>query len=726
VILSDRHRRMLVEDSAISEQVIRERGTYSEEVKARLADLGFTRSQQRTPACVFPLHNVVGRPAGHIIRPDNPRVKDGREIRYELARGGRMVLDVPPRVRDQVQDVHVPLIVTEGVKKADAGVSAGLCCIALLSVWAFLGTRGGGGRAVLEEFREIPLDGREIVIAYDSDVMLKVEVRDALSALALVLDRRGARVQYLYLPSENGRKCGLDDYFAQGHTAADVLALVSDRPPPRPLPRATEEDPRPALVPPGDLQQVSAAAWEAIRGWLSLEEPERFVARFGSTLAWLERGEEGRLVARPIDRPRAMRLLAEAGRWGRPSRDGCDPTPPPRVVADNLLVDPACPLPTLERITEVPTLTADGALHDQPGYHRRSRCFYAPATGLRRMEVPAEPGKRAQRMARALICDELLADFPFATEADRAHAVALGLQPFVRPLIRGPTPIFVVESPTPGSGKGLLVKAALWPALGPVRALAPRTREEEWAKTLTAKLRTAPGVCWFDNVRHRIDSPALAAAVTEQVEDRLLGVSELISLPVSCAWVISGNNPRLSDEIVRRSVRIRLDADVEFPERRSGFRHPDLLGWVAEHRGKLVWSALVLARAWIAAGRPAGKSPTMGGFEAWAAVMSGMLDLADLPGLLSNADELREADEDTSMLEFLRDVQQEWHGHQFSARDVLRIAEEHLYFPERVNRVQHVGTRLRDVRDRPRMGIVVRAVRQSGGSTRWRIEQVQR
>ena len=40
--------------------------------------------------------------------------------------------------------------------------------------------------------------------------------------------------------------------------------------------------------------------------------------------------------------------------------------------------------------------------------------------------------------------------------ADLANAVAAFILRFVRLLIEGPTPLHLIESPTPGSGKGLL------------------------------------------------------------------------------------------------------------------------------------------------------------------------------------------------------------------------------------------------------------------------------
>jgi hypothetical protein len=108
---------------------------------------------------------------------------------------------------------------------------------------------------------------------------------------------------------------------------------------------------------------------------------------------------------------------------------------------------------------------------------------------------------------------------------------------------------------------------------------------------ITAKLRQLPVLLLIDNLRQELDSAALAAALTAPAwEDRLLGASDMIRLPVRCAWVATANNPTVSHEIARRLVRIRLDARTDQPWRRDGFRHPDLMVWVRSNRARLVSS----------------------------------------------------------------------------------------------------------------------------------------
>ncbi|CAN5681894.1 hypothetical protein BH23CHL8_BH23CHL8_28820 [soil metagenome] len=225
----------LLTASAISDEVARTRGYRSVEQKARLTELGFSSMQARVPALLIPVWDVHGETVLYQIRPDIPRIADGRVVKYETPRGARMALDVPPSVRSMLGDPGIPLFITEGIRKADAAASIGLCCIALLGVWNWRGSNEQGGKVALADWESIALHDRVVHIAFDSDVMVKPDVDAALGRLSALIERRGAQVRYIYLPSgPAGTKVGLDDFLAAGNGVDDVVALATDerrRPP---------------------------------------------------------------------------------------------------------------------------------------------------------------------------------------------------------------------------------------------------------------------------------------------------------------------------------------------------------------------------------------------------------------------------------------------------------------------------------------------------------------
>lgn len=221
--------------SAISIEVIRERGYRSVSRKGELGELGFSKSQQRVPGILIPLWGVDGEVCGYQYRPDSPRLKSkGKTIKYENPTGSSIRLDVPPRCRSMIGDPQIPIWFVEGVKKADALASQGVCAIALTGIWGFKGRNSFGGTTVLADFDFLSLKGRVAYIGYDSDYQDNPQVRKAQARLEEILRRKGcAEVKPLYLPpGSQGEKVGVDDFLAQGHTVEDLKALAIDQPPP--------------------------------------------------------------------------------------------------------------------------------------------------------------------------------------------------------------------------------------------------------------------------------------------------------------------------------------------------------------------------------------------------------------------------------------------------------------------------------------------------------------
>lgn len=188
--LLPQHEKLLT-DSAISPKVAQERHYRSVEKKADLKALGFTDSQCRVPALLLPVWGVNGEIINYQTRPDDPRInREGKLIKYETPQGSRMCVDVPPAARPSLGKPDRPLFITEGIRKADAAVSKGLCCIALLGVWNWRGTNEDGGKVALPDWNYIALNDREVYVVFDSDVMLKPAVHQALARLKAFLESR--------------------------------------------------------------------------------------------------------------------------------------------------------------------------------------------------------------------------------------------------------------------------------------------------------------------------------------------------------------------------------------------------------------------------------------------------------------------------------------------------------------------------------------------------------
>ena len=539
-------------------------------------------------------------------------------------------------------DDHV-VGLAEGIETALSVMAA----CARLPVWATLSTSN------LEQ-GVLPAEARTVVLLADHDPS-NAGARAAATAAAR-LHAEGRRV-FIAMPPKQGddfndllmregadavRRIVESAVEWTGHGTEEGMALVVDGGTHRPIGLALPDGARPQLrADNGDLAGAVSQAWRIL---LAANNPP-WLFRAAGCPTWVVRDDDGLPMAKPLTEDRLRPVLAQLADWRKLSRNGdLIPAHPPLAVIKSILATPDPALPVLTGIVTTPVFGREGELITEPGYHPAARLLYDPPKGFVLPPVPTQPTQSDIAVARSLLLDDLLGDFPFIGEAERAHALALLLVGFVRAMIDGPTPLHLVEKPTQGTGATLMVDVMSVVAIGcRASVMVEGSDDEEWRKRLTAKLRQIPSVVLIDNLRRPLDSSALAAALTAPFwEDRILGISETTRLPIRCIWIATGNNAEFSGEMARRLVRIRLDARVDQPWRRSGFRHPDLMGWVHANRADLVAACLTLCRAWIAAGMPRG-GKHIGSFEAWAAVMGGMLDAIGVPGFLGNIDEMLEA-----------------------------------------------------------------------------------
>jgi len=75
---------MLLEESGIDAEVAEARGYRTVAKKVELEKLGFGRAQRNVPALLMPVHSPSGEVMLYQSRPDEPRIKDGKAIKYEV------------------------------------------------------------------------------------------------------------------------------------------------------------------------------------------------------------------------------------------------------------------------------------------------------------------------------------------------------------------------------------------------------------------------------------------------------------------------------------------------------------------------------------------------------------------------------------------------------------------------------------------------------------------
>lgn len=414
-------------------------------------------------------------------------------------------------------------------------------------------------------------------------------------------------------------------------------AGIKRTPPPVVAPVAPEVDPD--RDPDGVYVEEGAGGDEMIRrAWACLE------VRAGESPAVYRQpgrlvrvGAGGEMVE--VDRDGLRGVLAQRAPWYR-WRKETDDNPagwhrinfPPAELA-GIMVSGAvamdAPVPPLDAVVGVPYVSRSGEVIRTPGYETESR------TLLLRHDLPVAPMPLHE--AAALLRD-WIADFPFATEGGATHAIGLALTPLVRRMIDGPVPPVLIEAPKPRSGKTLLAQAMLAPVLGWSAVQAWPSVQEEQEKTIFASLLRGHPAAILDNIKGRVDSPALEMVVTAYptVRGRPLGSSEEREVPHLTQWVLTSNNGSFPEDMIGRLITIRIDRGVERPDLidTSGFRHPDIKEYTMKNRAKLLSALLSLVRAWIKAERPAPSCPFKGSFAAWRQVVGGILQHAGFTGFM--------------------------------------------------------------------------------------------
>jgi P4 family phage/plasmid primase-like protien len=271
------HRKEL-EASVISPEIATARGYRSvdrptssdDRPRQELKRLGIpnwaTEENRFFPGLLIPLYRPTGERISAMWKPRVPaRAKDGKAMKYASVKGRASVLDVHPANRDRIVDITVPLWVTEGVKKADALTSQGLCVVALSGVYNWRSTMGSLG-----DWEDIPLRGRHVVICFDADARTNPNVLRAMVRFGRWLKSKGVKqTLYLIVPEaiDGTTVKGADDFLAAGGT----LDQLRDA--------ATTEEPRVEAV--GDAYTDARLAetvadevldgsycWAAALGWL--------------------------------------------------------------------------------------------------------------------------------------------------------------------------------------------------------------------------------------------------------------------------------------------------------------------------------------------------------------------------------------------------------------------------------------------------------------------------
>jgi hypothetical protein len=293
-------------------------------------------------------------------------------------------------------------------------------------------------------------------------------------------------------------------------------------------------------------------------------------------------------------------------------------------------------LPPLDGIAYAPRMKADGSIHDSAGYDAGAGIFFH---GLPELNVPACPtrqeGEAAFRRLRSR-----LQTFPFADSvrvrkdgfaepvvdldqppvADETTMIVALVTVACRPSLDLVPGLLITAPPLSGAGtgKGKLARFLSEVACGisPIAMTAGHSREE-LDKRLVAVLLSADPFILIDNVNEQeLASDQLASAITENpTQVRPMRTSAVVQLNPTTFFCLTGNGLRVTEDLSRRFLTVKLNAGVESPEARSFAGN--FLAEAKRDRGAILSDIFTIVRWGVQQGDNLPRGRPLGSFEAW-------------------------------------------------------------------------------------------------------------
>lgn len=393
----------------------------------------------------------------------------------------------------------------------------------------------------------------------------------------------------------------------------------------------------------------------------TVNDQSPFLFQFSDEMARISLSGEDSANIQPLNLGRFKHELNHISKWTKTKTVGeaeiTKFVSVPNDVADHLFNGSYKALPTLRRLVTVLTYTKGKKLCSE-GFSEG--LYYHPRAGLTLPRPEATPTPEQLEEAVSELAG-VFADFSLdgmsrtefmdAIENGKdlpsfAHLLSYGLTSIAREMINGPVPGHLARKDQPRSGATLAMTTMEQIATTyPASPLVLSSREEEIGKVLLSEFLAGPPCILFDNLPEgtKIDSDALATAITSypNYKGRVLSTNVMKSVPANAVFGFTGNRPAFSTQLVERMLLISVAPQVENPGARASttFKYP-LPDHVTKNAARYFGYMLVLVQNWIAKGCPEWTGVSLGGFQAHASVVGGILNAAGINGFMGNRDDL--------------------------------------------------------------------------------------
>lgn len=481
--------------------------------------------------------------------------------------------------KEKGENIYLP----EGEKNCDRLREGGLV--------ATTSTEGAAG-PWREQYTET-LSQANVVLLFDEDIA----GHHRRDTIIHKLSGKVASLKVVQLPGlEFTKDHGVDvsDWLMQGHTIQELKRLVDECPVYKPSKETVLNNVLPMLIIPGKSQSIQEAGRQA---GMVLRDTERFFIRGGGLIKVLVDNEAPKLSPiKPTTFASEIELVASVVKYK-------GETVEPTILngsQSQLIMDSSSfqqEVPEIKVLSKCPVLILDkgDVLQTVSGYNKEH--------GI--LSYSRSPEKVALNKAIELLLS-LLVDFKFANPSDKSRAMAQLLTPglITGQIISGRSPLFSVEADESQTGKGYLVKltAALY---------------NNYPKTITQKrgigtLEEALDMCLIrgdsfislDNIRGKIDSPAIESLLTESFHIARLPFMQPVEIDLRRVILyLTSNQCEFTQDLVNRCSSVQLRKQ-ELNYKFKSYPEGDLIKHVLANNSLYFGSIAAIIDEWVCQGQP--------------------------------------------------------------------------------------------------------------------------
>ncbi|MBX2986753.1 MAG: DUF3854 domain-containing protein [Bdellovibrionaceae bacterium] len=617
------------------------------------------------------------------VKSKEPFMVEGKEQKYLRPSGSSNHLYIPKFITVlDLLNIKNPILFTEGEKKTICANINGFLTIGLNGVQNWKTKGDDGTSKPLDVFEKLNLDGRQVLICFDSDVLTNENVLNAENEFANYLQSLGAKVRVLRFPESSGEsKVGIDDYILKhGVEEFKKLAKLAC------LPINTSIGDIETYL--NDLKDLSTEEVEnkiktasyAIAGKGAVVV-ERFVDKikdatgtpkdvlrdiFGDikkqTRLKKTKGPQFKVIIYDSETMPTGRLLkgiteklVEDGRFYREGNelimvdkgrreflnvknfpasfnelselkiDGRFRLMPPDI-AQGILYSPTVKHDVKEIGLFTSTITYDDNWNlVKVGYNPGSKILYCPP----------EKFKDIKPRNTTSAIQELLQDFCFKNEASRVNAIGALLTALFRHKFQGSKAFFANTGNQPGLGKSLLAQVISIIVTGEESPDIDYIANEYEMGNRIASTIQVTDILNFDNIKSNkeLSSGPLERSITSpRPSFRKLGVSELIEKPNTFVVFISINDAMFGKDLLTRMCPIEFWFKTD--PRLRDFTKSDLKKWALDNRKVLIEELVGMVERWKSAGCPLAKVKSR--FSEWPLYIGGILEANGFKGFMDN------------------------------------------------------------------------------------------